>query len=39
LVRNPRLSVMPVGYDEFFTLLDLCETTIWTFLRLNGISA
>jgi predicted RNA-binding protein with PUA-like domain len=28
LVRNPRLSVMPIGYDEFFTLLDLCETTI-----------
>jgi predicted RNA-binding protein with PUA-like domain len=28
LVRNPRLSVMPVGSDEFFTILDLCKTTI-----------
>ncbi len=28
LVRNPRLSVMPIGSDEFFAILDLCGTTI-----------
>ena len=28
LVRNPRLSVMPIGSDEFFTILDLCETAL-----------
>ncbi len=28
LVRNPRLSVMPVSSDEFFIILDLCKTTI-----------
>lgn len=28
LVRNPRLSVMPVSADEFFIILDLCKTEI-----------
>lgn len=28
LVRNPRLSVMPVTADEFFIILDLCKTDI-----------
>jgi len=28
LVRNPRISVMPVTPDEFSTLLELGETTL-----------
>ena len=28
LVRNPRLSVMPLSSDEFFRILDLAGTTL-----------